>query len=203
MMARVEGAGSDYPMPNGLTTACAKPRSRRIDPAQGVLDLGIFNRSEIRSSGMGVLSDGTPFLTQRGLARLCGVRNAHIGTISARWNESRRRIERIRALLSAAGVTLEQPHVRLERGTRAIFAYPQAVCLAVLEYYAFHAGSRCREEARHNFRALAGSALHAFICTQTGYAAKYASPRALAEIAARITEWREQARPIPLSRSPP
>jgi hypothetical protein len=28
---------------------------------------------------MGVLKDGTPLLNQRGLARLCGIENAHIG----------------------------------------------------------------------------------------------------------------------------
>ena len=55
---------------------------------------------------MGVLSDGTPFLTQRGLARLCGVRNAHIGTISTEWKESpqKPRMRRIRAILSNSGV---------------------------------------------------------------------------------------------------
>ncbi len=125
---------------------------------------------------MGVLADGTPFLTQRGLARLCGVRNAHIGTISSEWNASRHkpRIMRIRAILSSSGLALQEPHLRLEHGTRAIFAYPESVCLAVLEYYAFHAGSNCRNEARNNFRALTGRALRALICAQVGYQSEHA-----------------------------
>ncbi len=45
-------------------------------PVQQVLDLGIERQIEIDGIGMGVLSDGTPFLTGRGLARLCGVLEA-------------------------------------------------------------------------------------------------------------------------------
>jgi len=138
---------------------------------------------------MGVLSDGTPFLTQRGLARLCGVRNAHIGTISTGWSKSGQtaRIRRIRAILSATGISVEEPHVRLQRGSRATFAYPETVCLAVLEYYAFHAGARCREEARRNFRNLAGSALRSFIYAQTGYGLGHASPPHLGALAAGVS----------------
>jgi hypothetical protein len=133
---------------------------------------------------MGVLSDGTPFLTQRGLARLCGVGNAQIGTISTEWNESpqKPRMRRIRAILSNNGVSLEASHVRLERGSRAIFAYPETLCLAVLEYYAFHAGSNCRDDA-----------LQSFIYTQVGYQAEEVGPPDLAGIApARFAACRQQ-----------
>jgi len=37
------------------------------------MDLSIKHQIEIDGVGMGVLPDGTPFLTERGLARLCGV----------------------------------------------------------------------------------------------------------------------------------
>src|SRR6478736_1321243 len=57
-------------MSRELIKVAAKPRSKGIDPAQGVLDLGIYPQTEMRGFGMGVLSDGTPFLTQRGLACL-------------------------------------------------------------------------------------------------------------------------------------
>ena len=84
-----------------------KSRSKKIDPLQGVLDLRVDRETEIQGIGMGVLSDGTPFLTQRGLAHLCGVRNAHIGGISVEWNEipQKPRISRIRDSLSSRGVT--------------------------------------------------------------------------------------------------
>jgi hypothetical protein len=108
-------------------------------------------------------------------------------------------MRRIRAILSNSGVSLEAPHVRLKRGSRAMFAYPEPLCLAVLEYYAFHAGAHCRDAARHNFRSLAGSALQSFIYVQVGYQADQASPPGLAGIApARLAACRQQARIIQL-----
>lgn len=64
-----------------------KQGSKELTPAQGTLDLKVDKETEIQGVGMGVLSDGTPFLTQRGLARLCGVENRHIGTIGLEWND--------------------------------------------------------------------------------------------------------------------
>jgi hypothetical protein len=43
------------------------------------------------------------------------------------------------------------------------------VCLAILEYYAFEAGTNVKPEAVRNFRQLAGMALREFISTQLGY----------------------------------
>jgi hypothetical protein len=48
-------------------------------------------------------------------------------------------------------------------------AYPDGVCLAILEYYAFEAGINRKDEALMNFRLLAGKALRDFIYTQVGY----------------------------------
>ena len=131
-----------------------KSRSKKIDPLQGVLDLRVDRETEIQGIGMGVLSDGTPFLTQRGLAHLCGVRNAHIGGISVEWNEipQKPRISRIRDSLPSRGVNSEVPYIQVKDGARTIYAYPDSICLAILEYYAFDAGSNCRDEARNNFR---------------------------------------------------
>ncbi|WP_159109556.1 hypothetical protein [Bradyrhizobium sp. USDA 3458] len=58
-----------------------KTGPKEINPAQGSFDIYVDKQTEIQGIEMGVLSDGTPFLTQRGLARLCGVQNAHIGSI--------------------------------------------------------------------------------------------------------------------------
>jgi hypothetical protein len=69
------------------------PASMANDNDQGRLEFEDVNGGCFHSLGMGVLSDGTPFLTQRGLAAFCGVENAHIGTISshsgARTSQSR------------------------------------------------------------------------------------------------------------------
>lgn len=52
---------------------------------------------------------------------------------------------------------------------RQVYAYPDYVCLAILEYYAFEAGANVKPEAVQNFRQLAGMALREFIYTQLGY----------------------------------
>lgn len=149
----------------------AKSSPKEIDLGQGVLDLRVDCQAEIQGVGMGVLSDGTPFLTQRGLARLCGVENAHIGTISSQWDElvQSPRITKIRNLISSRGDQPESPHITVMDGQKIVYAYADSVCLAILEYYAFEAGANCKEEARSNFRRLAGKALQDFIYTQVGY----------------------------------
>jgi hypothetical protein len=127
---------------------------------------------EVGGIGMGVLSDGTPYLNQRGLAALCGVQNAHIGTISAHWaeEEQKPRISNIKAILTRAGFALPHAaHIELVHAGRTHYCYPAEVCLAVLEYYAFDAGTNCQPEARDNFRLLAGSKLREMIYEKVGY----------------------------------
>lgn len=158
--------------PNDIRKLPANIGRKEIDPRQGTLDLHVDRQAEIQGIGMGVLSDGTPFLTQRGLARLCGVQNAHIGTISTEWEEPQQkpRISKIKDLLAARGLGLPpSPHLEVMDGQRPTFAYTDSVCLAVLEYYAFEAGANCKDEARTNFRLLAGKALQDFIYAQVGY----------------------------------
>lgn len=66
---------------NKISVLAPTSGSKEITPAQGTLDLEV--ERDIDGIGMGVLSGGIPYLNQRGLARLCGVQNAHIGTISS------------------------------------------------------------------------------------------------------------------------
>jgi hypothetical protein len=75
-------------MSNEFSRLPPKPGQMQINQRQGSLALEIDKQTEIQGIGMGVLKDGTPFLNQRGLARLCGIENAHIGTISSQWNET-------------------------------------------------------------------------------------------------------------------
>jgi hypothetical protein len=163
--------------------------SKEIDPNQGMLDLKVDRQMEIQGVGMGVLSDGTPFLTQRGLARLCGVENAHIGTISAQWDDEIQtpRVSKIRALIESRGERVESPHIVVMDGNKLVYAYNDAICLAVLEYYAFEAGANCKEEARTNFRRLAGKALQDFIYTQVGYDPTNAVPDAWRQFHDRVS----------------
>lgn len=149
----------------------ARPATNMPDPAQAILDLRIDRQTEIDGIGMGVLSDGTPFLNQRGLARMCGVENAHIGTISSDWqDEEKPRVAIIKRILAERNMSVQVPHIKVVHAGRLMFAYPEAVCLAVLEYYAFEAGSKIQPEALARFRWLAGRSLREIIYTQLGYA---------------------------------
>ena len=159
--------------PNASKISILAPKSgaKEISPFQCDLPLGIEKDTELGEIGMGVLSDGTPYLNQRGLAALCGVQNAHIGTISSQWNDDRQlpRIAAIKAVLGKAGYSANAAHVELAYKGRTHYCYPAEVCLTVLEYYAFDAGANCQPEARDNFRLLAGSKLREMIYQQVGY----------------------------------
>lgn len=140
-----------------------------VPPIQGRLDLGIEKQIEIDGVGMGVLSDGTAFLTGRGLARLAGVHHRAIQDIGNEWHapEAFPRVARIREILAQRNIVLEQPYVPIQQRSGLFFAFPDVFCMAVLEYYAFDAQAR-PPEAVKNYRLLAGKALRDFILTQLG-----------------------------------
>ncbi len=151
--------------------ALAPKTSQREIGSQTSLDLGIEIEREVNGIGMGVLADGTPYLNQRGLSALCGVQNAHIGTISSQWNEQplKPRIETIKKILEKAGYFANAAHIEVQHKGIMHFCYPAEICLAVLEYYAFDAGQNCQPQARDNYRILAGSQLREMIYSQVGY----------------------------------
>lgn len=154
---------------NGIVAVM--PRKMATPKAQGNLDLGIERQIEIDGVGMGVLSDGTPFLTLRGLARLCGINHSVIQAINDEWDSTVQlpRATRIRDILESHGEAFDQPYIAIQQRSGTFYAYPDAVCLAILEYYSFDAGQNIREEAQKNYRLLAGKALREFIYTQVGY----------------------------------
>ena len=163
--------------------------AKEITSKQGRLDLRVDKQTEIHGIGMGVLNDGTPFLNQRGLARLCGVQNEHVGTIGSEWHEvpPKPRIAKIRDLLQSRGVVLDEPYFQLSHAGNPLYAYPDTFCLAVLEYYAFDAGPNCRDEARKNFRLLAGKALQDFIYAQVGYDPRSSVPEVWRQFHDRVS----------------
>jgi hypothetical protein len=122
-------------MSTKISTLAPKNGSKEITQ----LSLDIAKDTEIRGIGMGVLSDGTPYLNQRGLAALCGVQNAHISTISSQWFDAdqKPRINAIKSILEKSGSTATRPHIEIVHKGHTHYCYPSDVCLAILEYYAF------------------------------------------------------------------
>jgi hypothetical protein len=107
-----------------INVLALKGGGKEISPAQGVLGLGIDCAADVGDIGMGVLSDGTPYLNQRGLGALCGVQNAHIGTISSQWSEldEKPRIKTIKGILAKAGYYADAAHVEINTPAVRIFA---------------------------------------------------------------------------------
>lgn len=132
------------------------------------MPLFVDMEKEIDGVGMGVLSDGTAFLTGRGLARLCGIANPRIVEMGQNWsNDSTNAMaEGVKKILRDSKTMTEKPYIEITKGGATFYAYPDYVCLAVLEYYAF---DQPTAEGKRNFRTLAGKTLHDFIYDQVGY----------------------------------
>lgn len=146
-------------------------RARLKHPAQGELDLLVQHHVERDGIGMGVFGDGTPFLNQRGLARLCGVQNRYIGLISSGWDEAEPEsaVARVREILAEQGVSVSRAAYETFFGKVRVVAYPETVCMAILEYFAFDAQRQGEETAKANYRRLSRHGLKKFIYDELGY----------------------------------
>lgn len=135
------------------------------------LDLQVAAEREVDGVGMGVLSDGTPYLTVRGLARMCGVDHAAIVRITGDWllTPPRPREQKIRELVRAQGADDSIAFMAVNKNGTINHIVPAAVCMAVLEYYAFEARSGGNDHAARSYRILARKGFNDFIYAQVGY----------------------------------
>ncbi|MNS19774.1 hypothetical protein D3C72_514980 [compost metagenome] len=139
-------------------------------PEQLSLDLEIAVEREVDGVGMGVLNDGTPFLNLRGLARMCGVDHAAIIRITNDWDQVplKPREQKIRELVRAQGADDRIIFLPVNKNGTIHHAVPAAVCMAILEYYAFEARSES-DAAAKSYRVLARKGFSDFIYAQVGY----------------------------------
>jgi hypothetical protein len=146
------------------------PGSKR-QPEKGQLSLFPVKEVEVDGIQMGVLSDGTPYLTLRGLARMCGINHTSLLRLANNWKEERAkpRGEIIQALLLSQGYRLDSLYLKTQGQSGETHAYTDAVCMAILEYYAFEATDASREIALQNYRLLARYSIPAFIYNRCGY----------------------------------
>lgn len=181
-------AGGNYSNSNNLVAVLPSSLAT-VSKNQQLLPLGIEKQIEIDGVGMGVLSDGTAFLTGRGLARLCGVAHSVIQAVATEWDKglSFPRAKKIREILDSHGGGFPEPYIEIKQRSGSFYAYPDAICLALLEYYSFDAGANIRDEAKRNYRLLAGKALRDFIYTQVGYDPKSFVPEAWRQFHDRIS----------------
>ncbi len=125
---------------------------------------------EIDGVEMGVLSNGIPYLSERGLARMCGVNSSIISRLAGDWlaEKSRPRGKIINRILLQSGYSENSLFVKSEINGVEINAYTEPVCLAILEYYAFETAEP-KKEAQHAFRTLARVTFRSFVYKAVGY----------------------------------
>lgn len=142
-----------------------------LRPLQVQTELFVVER-QIERDGveMGVLENGLPFLTESGLARMCGIDRKVLNRLAANWLEERHkpRGRAITQLLLQHGYEEDTLFLKSIHNGVQINAYTEPVCLALLEYYAFVA-DESRIEALNAFRSLARTTFRLFIYEAVGY----------------------------------
>ena len=121
---------------------------------------------------MGVLSDGTPYLTMRGLARMCGIDHSVLLRLANNWAEERNRPRgrKLLELLAAQGHNGDALFFWVKSTSLGdTHAYTDAACMAILEYYAFEAAQADSDTAIRHYRLLARSTFKQFIYLRCGY----------------------------------
>ncbi|UJD91644.1 hypothetical protein FS594_08765 [Rahnella aquatilis] len=106
----------------------------------------------------------------RGLSRLCGVDSAAIVRLTTNWIEERQkpRGKKIDKILQQKGLKLTHLYWTVSNNGVDVRAYPDSVCMAILEYYAFEADQVDSATALKNYRALAENTLRRFIFLSVG-----------------------------------
>lgn len=139
------------------------------------LDLGIEIQRDVNGIEMGVLENGIPYLTQRGLALITGVHRTVIQHITQEWEDyygaevlGKDRISFIKQYLFSKGYNEPHLYIETKKDGTVHYAYPDIVCMAILEYYAFESRSD-NAVAVENYRAFAGLGLRGFIYQSLNY----------------------------------
>lgn len=158
------------PKTNEINGLVKKPSV--LGPPPGQIELfHVEKQIEFDGVEMGVLDNGTPYLSESGLARMCGIDRKVLNRLASNWVEERtkERGKAIDELLQQSGYTHNTLYLKSELGNGyQINAYTEPVCLAVLEYYAF-ISKEAKEEAKRAFRALARVKFREYVYGAVGY----------------------------------
>ena len=121
----------------------------------------------VMRSEMGVLPDGTPYLTGRALARVCGQAPSTILQLTADWATERfkPRGRKIATLLAEFGYRGAHLYTVVQQDSGSVNAHPDSVCMAILEYYVYEKGN---ETARAAHRLLTRYGLREIILNAVG-----------------------------------
>ena len=162
--------------PNQNKALETKMPIKQASAKQLVLDIGVQVQAERNGIEMGVLENGMPFLTQNGLAKIAGAARSQIYAIAQEWAEhfndevlGKGRYSWLRRYLAERGYNEPQLYIETKRsGGQPLYAYPDIVCMAIIEYYAFEAQNR-NPTSLENYRKLATYGLQKFIFDALNY----------------------------------
>ena len=127
-------------------------------------------RKEIDGLEMGVLNDGTSFLSMRAIAKMCGVANSTFSETASQWLTGKRD-SKLAQWLTRAGFNRDSLYAKTEIpgvAGNVIYAFHEDVCTLLLEYYAFESPTP-NEQAVKNYRIISRAGLRLFIYTAVGY----------------------------------
>ncbi|AXW87790.1 hypothetical protein AU509_11955 [Lonsdalea britannica] len=134
------------------------------------LDLDIKQEGVIHGVEMGVLDNGIPYLTQSGLATVCGVQRLRIKEITDEWYDSvesgifkKGKMTFIGSYLLREGFAEPKLFIPVMKKGTENHAYPDVVCMAIIEYYAFESKQAESETALRSYRELAKKGLKEYI----------------------------------------
>ncbi len=126
---------------------------------------------EVDGIEMGVLQDGTPFLTGAGLAKACGVPRSVIYERAKDWKDGKRD-GKLARLLADAGFDEELMYTPLDNGR--VYAFTDSVCTIVIEYYALE---NANPTAQKTMRILVRQGIRDFIFRSIGFDPRTTLPR--------------------------
>jgi hypothetical protein len=139
------------------------------------LDLGIEVQRDVNGIEMGVLENGIPYLTQRGLSDITGIARNAIQGLTKEWEEhfgdeifGKDRISFFKDYLFKNGYREPRLYIETIQHGKIHFAYPDVVCMAFLEYYAFESKADSTT-ALENYRKFAAFGLRRFIYEALDY----------------------------------
>jgi len=139
------------------------------------LDLGVEVQRDINGIEMGVLENGIPYLTQRGLSGVTGAARSQIQAVTKEWEDhyddqvlTKDRISFFKQYLLSNGFNEKSLHIETIQNGTIHYAYPDVVCMAFLEYYAFESKAES-SIALSSYRKFAAFGLRRFIYEALDY----------------------------------
>ena len=142
---------------------------------QLALDLGIEIEKNVNGIEMGVLQNGMPYLTQRGLSQMSGAARSTIQSFTQEWEQTygdpippKGRMAFFKNYLFEKGYDEPRLFIEISKNGSPHYAYTDLVCMAFIEYFAFEAQST-NDTALTNFRNLARFGLEKFIYQALDY----------------------------------